>query len=157
MDFSGAQLNLGLEGTYTMRYDVDAYYINGSKVADAFKAAGFYNYGNNVRPIQDLKLRGHANVAFGDMHNVLLYANYISDYEDRRAGVQSKNGGTIDSQVTFDLHYTLNLMDDSLSLTMSAINVTDEDPPVAYGDLMYDGYTHSSMGRMLKIGFRKDF
>ncbi len=157
MELGGAQVNLGVEGTYTMRYDVDSYSINGVKVADAFEAAGYYNFENGVRPIQDLKLRGHALVQLGDMHSILAYVNYISDYDDRRAGVQPFNGGTIDSQTTLDLHYTIHLLDDSLSLTVSAINATDEDPPVAYGDLMYDGYTHNALGRMYKVGFRYGF
>ena len=32
-----------------------------------------------------------------------------------------------------------------------------EDPPVAFGDLMYDAYTHSGIGRMYKLGFRYGF
>lgn len=156
LELAGTQITLGLEGTYTLRYDVDAYYLNGTKITDAFEAAGFYNYENGVRPIQDLKMRAHANIEFG-RYNFLTYVNYVSDYEDRRAGVQAFNGGTIDSQTTVDFHYTANFMDDTLSVTLSAINAFDEEPPVAYGDLMYDGYTHSALGRMIKLGFRKDF
>lgn len=157
MEVAGAQVNLGLEGTYTLRYDVDAYFLNGVKIADSFEAAGFYNFDNGVRPIQDLKMRAHANVAIGDNHNLLAYVNYISDYDDRRAGVIPFNGGTIDSQQTIDVHYTANFMDDTLSVTLSAINATDEEPPIAYGDLMYDGYTHNALGRMVKLGFRYGF
>ncbi|MDK1024818.1 MAG: TonB-dependent receptor [Gammaproteobacteria bacterium] len=158
MELAGAEVSLGLEGTYTLRYDVDAYILNGVKVADAFEAAGFYNFENGVRPIQDLKLRAHVNVAFlGGRHNVLTYVNYVSDYDDRRAAVVPFNGGTIDSQTTVDIHYTANLMDDALSVTLSAINATDEEPPVAYGDLMYDAYTHNALGRMFKLGFRYGF
>ena len=63
----------------------------------------------------------------------------------------------IDSQTTMDLHFTTLLLDDDLSLTISAINVTDEDPPRAYGDLMYDGYTHNPLGRLFKVGFKYGF
>lgn len=157
MDLAGAQVNVGLEGTYTFRYDVDAYYKGGAKIADSFKAAGFYNFENGVRPMQDLKMRAHVNVGIGDMHNVLVYVNYISDYDDRRDDVLPFNGGTIDSFTSVDIHYTANFMDDTLSVTLSAINATDEDPPIAYGDLMYDGYTHNALGRMIKLGFRYGF
>ncbi|MBD3646370.1 MAG: TonB-dependent receptor, partial [Pseudomonadales bacterium] len=137
-DLDGAQVNLGLEGSYTFRYDVDAYYINGVKVADAFEAAGYYNFLNGVRPMPDLKMRAHANLAIGNMHNVVAYVNYISSYEDRRTDplIQAA-GGEVDSHTTIDLHYTARFMGDTLSFTVSALNVTDEEPPVAYGDLMY--------------------
>jgi outer membrane receptor protein involved in Fe transport len=157
MDMSGFPVNLGLEATYTLRYDVDSYYLNGVKVADSFEAAGYYNFGNNVRPIQDLKTRAHVNVGIGDNHTVLAYINYISDYDDRRAASIAQGGGTVDSQTTFDLHYTSDWMDDRLSVTASAINLTDEEPPEAFGDLMYDGYTHNAIGRMIKVGFRYGF
>jgi outer membrane receptor protein involved in Fe transport len=157
-DMGDFPVNLGLEGSYTLRYDVDAYYLGGVKVADAFEAAGFYNFINGARPIPDLKMRAHANVGIGDNMNALLYVNYISDYEDRRAGLpQTEEGGTIDSQTTFDAHFTANFMDDALSVTVSGINLSDEEPPRAFSDLMYDGYTHNAMGRMYKIGFRYGF
>jgi iron complex outermembrane receptor protein len=137
-----------------MSYDVDAYYKGEVLIADAFEASGYYNFDNNVRPIQDLKARAHINVGIGASMNALLYVNYISDYDDRRAAVKSLGGSSVDSQVTADFHFTTSLMDDALSLTASVINLTDEDPPVAFGDLMYDGYTHNALGRMFKVGFK---
>ena len=100
-------------------------------------------------------------MAFGSNMNLLAYVNYISDYDDRRKpdplflDVDPRVG--IDSQTTMDLHFTTLLLDDDLSLTVSAINVTDEDPPRAYGDLMYDGYTHNPLGRLFKVGFKYGF
>ena len=103
-------------------------------------------------------MRMHANVGIRDSMNALVYVNYISDYDDRRAGLpQTMQGGTIDDQTTIDLHFTANFMDDALSVTVSGINVTDEEPPVAYSDLMYDGYTHNALGRMFKVGVRYGF
>lgn len=155
MMVSDMALNFGLEGTYTLHYDVDAYSVNGVQIAEGFEAAGFYNSGNSVRPIQDLKMRAHANLSVNEYLNALLYVNYTSDYDDRRAAVQSVFGtDSIDSHTTYDLHLSTNLMDDSLSLTASLINATDEDPPVAYGDLMYDAYTHNPLGRVFKVGFK---
>ena len=154
-DYSGMiaemPVNIGLEGTYTMKYSVDSYSKSGVEVAEGFEAAGYYNKDNGVRPIQDLKMRMHLNVAVNEYLNALLYVNYISDYEDRR---NAFGEDTIDSQVTADFHLSTNLMDDSLTLTASVINATDEEPPKAYGDLNYDAYTHNPLGRMLKVGFK---
>jgi outer membrane receptor protein involved in Fe transport len=157
MDLGGFPINVGLEGSYTLRYDVDAYYKGNVKVASSFEAAGFYNFDNNVRPIQDYKLRTHLNVGIGDNMNALLYVNHISDYEDQRASVVALGGTDIDSQTTVDLHFTANLLDDALSVTLSGINIGDEEPPLAFGDLMYDAYTHNAIGRMVKLGFRYGF
>jgi iron complex outermembrane receptor protein len=148
-------VNIGLEGTYTLKYSVDSYSIGDTKVADGFEAAGFYNSGNNVRPIQDLKMRVHLNVAINEYLNALMYVNYTSEYDDRRDAVKSAFGvDSVDDHTTIDFHLSTTLMDDSLSLTASVLNATDEDPPVAYGDLMYDAYSHNPLGRMLKVGFK---
>ena len=153
-------VTLGLEGTYTLAYDVDSYELNGVQIASGFSAAGNYNFDNNVRPIQDLKMRASVNVAVNQYLNALMYVNYVSEYDDYRAGDANfiaTNGSdkiTIDDQTTVDLHLSTNLLDDSLTLTASVINATDEDPPVVLGDLMYDGYTHNPLGRMLKVGFK---
>ena len=154
-------ITLGLEGSYTLAYDVDAYELNGVEIAGGVEAAGNYNFDNNVRPIQDLKMRASVNVAVNQYLNALMYINYTSEYDDVRKGDSSfgsvTNGTfktTVDDQTTVDLHLSTNLMDDSLTLTASVINATDEDPPLAYGDLMYDAYSHNPLGRMLKVGFK---
>ena len=157
MDLAGNPLNVGMEGTYNLKYDVSAYYLGGVIVAPAYEAAGYYNFDNGSRPIQDLKMRAKANLGFMDNYNALLFVNYVSDYEDRRAGVIPVNGDTIDSHVTYDLHVSGNFLDESLSVTASVINISDEEPPLAYGDLMYDAYTHNPLGRMFKVGFRYSF
>lgn len=151
MELNGSQVNIGVEGTYTLGYEIEAYYKCGVKIADSFEAGGFYNFNNGVRPIQDLKLRAHLNVGIGENINALAYVNYISDYEDRR---EPFGDDTIDSHTTYDLHFTMKLKDDALSLTASVINASDEEPPVAAGDLMYDGYTHNALGRIFKVGFK---
>lgn len=154
MDMGNFPVNMGIEGTYTLRYDVDAYFKGSVKVADSFEAAGFYNFDNGVRPIQDLKLRGHVNVEIGNSMNAILYVNYISDYEDQRASVVALGGTDIDSYTTYDIHFTSIIFNDALTITLSGINLTDEDPPLAFGDLMYDSYTHNSLGRVFKLGLR---
>ena len=80
------------------------------------------------------------------VHNVLLYANYISAYEDERYSVD------VDSQSTIDLHYQLSILNDAARVTLSGINLSDEQPPAARVDLGYDAYTHQGFGRMFKVG-----
>jgi iron complex outermembrane receptor protein len=43
------------------------------------------------------------------------------------------------------------------TLSLSAENFTDEDPPLARLDLSYDPFTASAFGRTYKVGLRKRF
>jgi iron complex outermembrane receptor protein len=138
--------NFGLDASHTLKYEQDAYYKSGVLVSAAYDAAGFLNGGRGARPLPDLKGRvfGEYNI---DVHNFLVYVNHITSYEDERYA-----GTKVDSQTTYDLHYQYSFMDDAARLTVSAMNVTDEEPPLARLDLSYDGYTHNAFGRMIKVG-----
>ena len=94
-----------------------------------------------------IALRAHSDLKgriFGeyslDQHNFLLYGNHITSYEDERYA-----GTEVDDQTTYDLHYQFSSMDDQARVTVSAMNITDEDPPLARLDLSYDGYTHNAL------------
>ena len=75
---------------------------------------------------------------------------YVSSYDDVRPALPTM--AVIDSQMTHDLHY-INNMIENVTLSLSIVNFTDEDPPLASTDLSYDGYTHNPFGRMIKVGF----
>jgi outer membrane receptor protein involved in Fe transport len=147
-EVGSGNLALGFDFSHTLEYTTEAYIKGDTQVAAAFDAAGGLNAGNAVRPLPDLKGRTFAEYNMG-VNNFLLYANYLAEYEDQRfAGVN------VDSQTTWDFHYQVQLLDDSLKLTASAINFTDEEPPLARVDLNYDGYTHNAFGRMFKLGIQ---
>ena len=145
LDSSVGQFTFGADISHTLQYEQDEYVKNGTLVQDSYDAAGFLNVSRGARPLPDMKGR-----VFGEFtlenHNVLLYANHTSEYDDERDNV------SVDSQTTYDLHYRLNLFDDSTALTFSAINFTDEQAPAARVDLGYDAYTHNSFGAMYKVG-----
>ncbi|MEM7080423.1 MAG: TonB-dependent receptor [Pseudomonadota bacterium] len=145
-DLGPGVLTLGLDISHTLEFEQDAYVKNGVQVADSYDAAGFLNAGRGARPIPDLKGRVHAEYNM-DNHNILLYANHTSEYEDERnAGVN------VDAHTTFDFHYQLTLLNEDLRFTLSVINLTDEEAPAARVDLGYDAYTHNPFGRMIKAG-----
>jgi iron complex outermembrane receptor protein len=140
-------LSLGMDFSHTIEYEVDEYVKNGTVVSASFDAAGFLNGGNAVRPLPDLKGRIFGEYNWGG-NNALLYVNHITDYEDERFNVE------VDSQTTYDFHYQLSFLNDDATITFSALNFTDEEPPLARLDLNYDGYTHNAFGRMYKVGFK---
>lgn len=153
----GLATSLGLEGSYTLSKKIDPYIKNGAQIAAGVETAGFYNFENPARPTPDLKVRAFANVGITSNSNLLAYVNYVGEMTDRRASTQSLPSGTaVDSFTTVDLHYNLALSD-RLSFTASVINAGDQDPPLAYGDLMYDSFNHSALGRIIKGGFKYRF
>ncbi len=149
LDSSVGQFTFGADISHTLQYEQDEYQKNGAVVQESYDAAGFLNAGRGARPLPDTKGRVFGEYTL-ENHNVLLYVNHTSGYKDERGGtIQTLD---VDSQITYDLHYRLNLFNDSTALTFSAINFTDEQAPLARVDLGYDAYTHNAFGAMYKVG-----
>ena len=153
----GLPVSLGVEGSYTLSKKIDPYFKGGVLIAEGVETAGFYNFDNPSRPTPDFKVRAFANVSMGANASLLAYVNHVGEMTDRRAGTQSlPSGKAVDSFTTIDLHLNV-AFNDSLSFTASVVNAGDQDPPLAYGDLMYDSYNHSPLGRIIKGGFKYRF
>ena len=89
------------------------------------------------------------------------HLNYISSYKDVK-----RNDGfggivlddfTIDDFTTLDLVFQWRLPDLGLNVTLSALNLTDEDPPFANVEHAYDGFTHNPKGRRWKVALSYRF
>jgi iron complex outermembrane receptor protein len=164
-DMGGGTATIGLNGTYVLKYDIDASIVGGNVVSPAFDAAGKLNYQTVAYPLPQLKGNLFAEYSNGP-HNIRYTASYIDDYQDQRTAeflpslatesIAITAGKTIDSTVFHDLSYLLQLpWDTTLSLTVE--NLTDEDPSFARLDLSYDPFTSSAIGRTYKLGLRKRF
>jgi outer membrane receptor protein involved in Fe transport len=166
-DVAGGTLGLGMDGTYTFEYDTEDFTdVNGLVLA---KGGDFMGYLNTafapLTPKPELKGRLFAKYNLGG-HNITAVMNYVDEYEDARGSVTESVVGSpvaasiltklkdIDSMVTFDLHWNWSLMDESLMVSLSGMNLTDEDPPAAALDQNYDPFTHSAFGRMVKLGVK---
>jgi iron complex outermembrane recepter protein len=164
-EMGGGNATIGINGTYVLKYDIEASIVEGNQVSAAFDAAGKLNYQTVAYPLPQLKGNVFAEYSHGP-HNIRYTANYIDDYVDQRTaeflpslatnGIAITAGKKIDSTVFHDLSYLLQLpWDMSLSLTVE--NLTDEDPSFARLDLSYDPFTSSAIGRTYKVGLRKRF
>ena len=152
-DVAGGQLRLGLEGTHTLEYEVGDSFFQGS---DLLLQSGYDAVGSNnraripFRSLQDWKGNASINFSRGG-HNLRLVARYVDDYE-------ATSVAEIDSLTTYDLHYVLTFNEDRTTLSLSAVNLTDEDPPLNIDhELLYDPFTHNPLGRMLKLGLNYRF
>ncbi len=88
--------------------------------------------------------------------NARIYARYIDAMDvDESSTAYGVAGLTeVDSMLTFDAHYSIELMEGSLRLTGSALNLTDERAPLAPHEQGYDAYTHNPLGRVFQVGLR---
>ncbi len=144
------EMKVGLDGTYTLEYDSDDFLNStGITLAEGGDFVGYSNEGTPFQTLVDLRANLFARYSQGN-HNVAYTLHYINDYEDPI----SPNAwlANIDSQITHDLTYSYSMFDGGTKLSVSAYNLTDEDPPAAAMDLNYDPYTHSAFGRMIKVG-----
>ncbi len=149
-DLGKGEMTLGLEGTYTLEYESEDFVdSNGVKLADGGDFVGFMNEGTPFQTLIDLRANAFARYTEGP-HSLSYTLRYINDYEDVIAPIASLE--RIDSQITHDITYNYALRDGDTRLTLSAYNLTNEDPPAAALDLNYDPYTHSAFGRMIKLG-----
>ena len=141
------------------------YDVSGTADGNPYDAAGKYNLRSTVLPIElrmmpDFKLNAYASLLMNNGVYVRLYARYIDGVElpstfDSLATMQGAGyfqDQQIDDHLTYDFHIGFNLLGDKLETTLSVINLTDEEPPLAPHELAYDANTHNPVGRIVKIG-----
>lgn len=157
-DVFGGSLGIGLQGGYTIEYQSDDFLdINGVVLAKGGEFAGYLNDAEPFTPMP--KTRGDVFFRYDHgIHNAQVIFRYVSSYEDRTPAVSTiRDLSEIDDQLTADVHYTVRLLDNSTSLSLSVINVTDKDPPLAGTGLNYDAFTHNPLGRIFKVGLKYSF
>lgn len=164
-DMGGGTATLGAQGTYVLKYDIDAAIVSGNQVSAAFDGAGKLNYQTTAYPLPQLKGNLFAQYAIG-AHNIRYVMSYIDSYTDQRVaeftasaatnGIAITAGKEIEKTVFHDLHYLVQLPWE-MSLSASIENLTDEDPSFVRLDLSYDPFTSSALGRTYKVGLRKRF
>ncbi len=157
-DFGPGLLDAGLNGTYTLNYDIRALYLDGFLIQDFVAAAGKLNFGNPLAvPIPDWKGQAYLAYHWND-YSLSAYVNHVSSYRDDGSldgfGGVPVDSFTVDSFTTLDLSFQWRLPRYGLNLTLSALNLADEDPPFANAEHAYDGLTHNPKGRRVKLILR---
>jgi|MEHZ01.5.fsa_nt_MEHZ011502864.1_6 iron complex outermembrane receptor protein len=148
-DVVGGELTLGLEGSYTFEYKSDDFVTgDGFTLAPGDDFVGRLNEGTPFQPKPELKASFIAKWS-NQAHRVTYAARYIDGMEDANSPVPALDN--IDDHLTHDVHYINNMFDD-VTLSLSVLNFTDEDPPQVANDLNYDPYNHSGYGRLIKLG-----
>lgn len=155
----GMDFTIGGEATYIIEYDVADFAIEGVVIPGGDRV-GQFNRSNFSRSLPQWKGNLFANLAMGD-HNFRGVIRHIDSYDDERGtpnlqGAFTGGPSKIDSMTTLDLFYNWEAPY-GFDFGLSVVNVTDEDPPLAYFDVSYDPYTHNPFGRTFKISLKKKF
>ena len=72
------------------------------------------------------------------------------------AGTRVTGGIDIGAYRTHDLFYTWDVLERT-TLSLSVVNVLNEDPPLTRNEYSYDPFTASPLGRVVKLGLRQAF
>ena len=165
-DMLGGRLIATVDGIYLNKYDL---LIPATATAPArvYTAAGFYNTrsgGPQGSPIvlgsfPEWKVNVGLTFEQG-IHSLTGLMRYISEYDIHPSAGGANNCcgiPKIDSDVRFDLFYNVRLFDERTRLSLSILNLTDEDPPLAPQELGYDTSTHSFMTRTIKVSISQRF
>ena len=158
----------GFAGTYVLDYKVDDVTVEGILVQPAFDGAGLLNFQTSAYPLPEWKGNVYLQGEYGP-HSLRLQYNYIDGYTDQRttiftgaanagtlAGAAVTTGKRIDSFKTFDATYRVALKTGT-TVSVSALNIFDKDPPFARLDFNYDPFTANPLGFTAKIAVSQAF
>ncbi|MDO8900811.1 MAG: TonB-dependent receptor [Phenylobacterium sp.] len=170
-DVWGGAMTFGLDGSYLLKYDSAASFIEGVQVQGAQKLAG--THGGTAGGTSFPELRANLFGEFTrDVHNLRLTLRYIDSMQDVRdgrfggtnifgpngavAGYILPQGAKLDAFVTADASYRVFLPWDT-TVTATVVNLFDADPPFARRDLSYDPATANPLGRTYRLNMTKRF
>ena len=133
-----------------MEYKSDDFVsLEGLKLADGGDFVGKSNETTPFAPLPEIKSNVFARWG-NEFHRVGLTARYVDGYRDN-ASDTPENLRNVGDFITYDMTYVNNMMDD-VAISLSVLNLLDEDPPQVANDLNYDPYNTNPFGRMIKLG-----
>ena len=146
------EISIKFNATHMLKYEIP---ING-KTTDV---VGLFNHDNFARSLPETKANTAFRWARGD-HKASLTARYISSYKTTKANPIAGYSQGIDSQMTWDMQYSLEfaISEATARVTLGMLNMTDEEPPRVWDapNFSYDPRQHDARGRMsylsLKVG-----
>jgi iron complex outermembrane receptor protein len=132
---------IGTEATFVSNYDaVDPQ-------AGVIDGAGSRNFNNFATSVPELRATAFVNWARGN-HGINVYVNHIDSYVDDEGGPAALE--TINSYTSVDAQYTFRFdTERGPIISLGAVNLFDEDPPLVTTNGGYDSKVHDPRGRLL--------
>ncbi|WP_421933233.1 TonB-dependent receptor domain-containing protein [Phenylobacterium sp.] len=157
----GGDLTAGFDGTYLLNYDEDPYSIEGLPVASGtVKRAGTYR-ASIFTGYNRLRANAYVNWSMGGQNLRWQIRHVSSTTQVEALPIAIANAVHSTSKVAeywqHDITYRAELPWDT-ALTLSVMNVLDEDPPFAIGtQYNYDPGSGNPLGRVWTVGIKKRF
>ncbi|MEZ5558405.1 MAG: TonB-dependent receptor [Pseudomonadales bacterium] len=156
------ELTVGLDATYVDSYDQKAFSFGGVQITPSYDAVGYANYERFPGTISDWRAIGNVNYHFGQF-NARYEVRFVAGVDDERPQPTVIPAGGTTTTVTWgdkiDDYYSHNLYFNwdapwDLNVSLSIVNLFDEDPPKARHQLGYDPYIGDPLGRTFELGLR---
>ncbi|MDP3738840.1 MAG: TonB-dependent receptor [Hyphomonadaceae bacterium] len=153
MPIGPGDLTLGVTATQVTELLTGPTSLDGVVISTGDDRLGTLNFATVASAAPEWRTNFSANYNM-ERHNFRFGANYVSAVTDERAGIQYGENG--EEWLTYDFTYLFDITD-TLRLTASVNNITDEDPPAAQEELGYDPRLGNPLGRTFEIGIKKTF
>jgi iron complex outermembrane receptor protein len=140
-------VNFKLGATYVNKFEVKT-----DSGSETFDGAGSRNFSNQFRSMP--KLRGNLGITLEKgMHTLSTQLRYIDGYENDQSDTD------IDSQVTLDSQYSVQLFQNRTRFSLGVKNLLDEDPPSLGENVRpgYDNVIHNVLGRTVYMSLTQSF
>ena len=140
-------LAASLTSSYLLEYALKPLVAGGIEFVGGADAAGYFNRTIAAAPpLPEIRSRGSLGYHWGN-YGLVAYVSHIGSYDDRSAGSAVPH---IDDWLTADLTFHWEIPGTGLELTLAALNLTDEEPPLVDFEHAFDALTHNPKGRRLK-------
>ena len=150
VDAGRGELSFSLDSTYTQSYELKQLERDGVVYREQKDVVGLLNRDTPIAPpLPEMKTRASLGYRWGD-YSLIGWANHISSYEDSNVAWTPPELLPIDEWLTFDLTFLWRFPRLGFDLALSAINLTDEDPPLVFFEQSFDALTANPKGRRLK-------
>ena len=150
VDAGRGELSFSLDSTYTRSYELKQLERDGVVYREQKDVVGLLNRDTPIAPpLPEMKTRASLGYRWGD-YSLIGWANHISSYEDSNVAWTPPELLPIDEWLTFDLTFLWRFPRLGFDLALSAINLTDEDPPLVFFEQSFDALTANPKGRRLK-------
>ena len=140
-------LAASLSASWLHEHEVKPLVRNGVEFVAGGDVAGRFNRTIAAAPpLPELRARGSLGYYWG-RYGLVAYVGHVGSYVDLSAGTAVPR---IDDWLTFDLTFHWDIPGTDMELSLSALNLTDEDPPLVDFEQFFDALTHNPKGRRLK-------
>ena len=166
--FAGA-LTAGFDATYIDKYEIDDFVVGGVLISPGFDAVGFVNEerspGYVPGTISEWKVIANINYNYAGW-NFRYELRFVDGVDDERPNpIVVASDGT-PTEITYgdtvDDYYSHNIYVNwqapwSTMVSLSVVNLLDEDPPEARHQIGYNPYVGDPLGRTFELGIKKTF